>query len=120
MDDGDAFSFLARSLARARLRWDDDVLALVRAVAVHMAKLEGSASEDELASWCRRQGLPVPDLRDLFERDAFGDWTYLRAGRWRFDPRPAPILGEIVASASDRRPPRPSLPDVKRRRRGAG
>lgn len=107
----DAFDYLAQRLARARARWDEEVLALVRSVAIHQARIKGFASEDELEVFCRRHGLPCPELKHLFAKFPLGDWAYLRGGMWRFEPAPAPLAGDW-SRRWDRLPPQraPALP----------
>jgi hypothetical protein len=88
-----ALDYLAENLARAQARWGEEVLALVDAVAMSISKSPGSVSENELAAWCSRHDLPTPDLKYLFNRSRSGEWTYLRAGAWRFNPSPLAASG---------------------------
>jgi hypothetical protein len=83
-----ALDYLAQSLARDQARWGEEVLALLHAVAKDISQRCGSVSEAELAAWCRMRGLPSPRLKHLFGGTRTGEWRFLTAGMWRYEPKP--------------------------------
>jgi hypothetical protein len=108
--DAEVFDFLALNLTRARSQWQADVLGLVQSVATRISRQFGTVREAELEQWCRRRGLPCPEVKHLFDRTPLGEWHYLRAGAWWFEPRElaSPVHWLRNWGAAPRQLPEPS------------